>query len=113
MARKTARKPAPKPAKKSAPKAPETFDQGSLTKGQLRKLNALKKSVGDEIGTAAFVKWLAGQAAGPKAPVDKNAGQIVGALEALIDAKKLRIPRGGYLVKRGRGRVIVTRPETT
>ncbi len=113
MARKTAGKSARKPAKRSAPKASETFDQESLTKGQLRKLNALKKSVGDEIGMDAFGKWLAGQAAGPKAPVDKNAAQIVGALEALIDAKKLRIPRGGYLVKRGRGRVIVTRPETT
>ena len=113
MARKTARKPARKPAKRSAPTASETFDEESLTKGQLRKLNALKKSVGDEIGMAAFVKWLAERPAGPKAPVDKNAAQIVGALEALIDAKKLRIPRGGYLVKRGRGRVIVARPETT
>ncbi len=41
--------------------------------------------------------------------MDKNAAQIVGALEALIDAKKLRIPRGGYLVKRGRGRITVSR----
>ena len=34
------------------------MDESALTKGQLRKLNALKKSVGDDIGTKAFSKWL-------------------------------------------------------
>ena len=102
-----------KPARKSPRKAPPTFDEESLTKGQLRKLNALRKSVGEKIGTTAFTKWLATQATEPNAPVDKNAEQIVGALEPLVKAKKLRLPRGGYLVTRGRGRVIVTRPEPT
>ena len=100
-------------ARRTPRKASHTFDEESLTKGQLRKLNALRKSVGDEIGTRAFTQWLAAQAAEPKAAVDKNVEQIASALEPLITAKKLRISRGGYLVKRGRGRVIVTRADLT
>jgi len=100
-----------KRARKTSPKTTEPFDEKALTKGELRKLNALRKSVGEEIGTSAFAKWLATQEAEPKKPADKNAEQIAAALEPLIKAKKLGIPWGGYLVKRGRGRVIVTRPE--
>ena len=109
MARKPARKPAQKAARIIPSKAPAAFDEESLTKGQLRKLNALRTSVGDKIGTTAFAKWLASHASEPKTTVDKNAEQIVGALEPLVEAKKLRIPQGGYLVRRGRVRVIVTR----
>ena len=29
-------------------------DEGALTKGQVRKLNALRKSVGNDIGERAF-----------------------------------------------------------
>ena len=31
-----------------------TIDQSTLTKGQVRKLNALRKSVGDDIAEDAF-----------------------------------------------------------
>lgn len=34
---------------------------------------------------------------------------IADELVRLIEQKKLRIPRGGYVVTRGRGRVVVTR----
>ena len=34
------------------------MDEASLTKGQIRKLNALKKSIGDNLGEQAFSKWL-------------------------------------------------------
>ena len=102
-----------KPARKTARTASHSFDEKSLTKGQLRKLNALRKSVGEEIGTTAFAKWLVAQAAEAKEPADKNAEQIASALEPLVKAKKLSIRRGGYLVKRGRGRVIVTRADLT
>ena len=99
--------------RRTARKASPTFDEKNLTKGQLRKLNALRKSVGDEIGTTAFAKWLAAQLTEPKEPADKNAEQIATALEALNKKSKLRLPRGGYLVKRGRGdRITVTRAET-
>ena len=90
-------------------KASQKFDQKSLTKGQLRKLIALRKSVGDEIGTRAFASWFASERKGQKKPVDKNAVMVTGALEALIRDRKLTIPRGGYVLKRGKKRVIVTR----
>ena len=92
--------------------AAEKFDEGDLTKGQLRKLNALRKSVGEKIGEKAFADWLASQPAAESAPADKNAELIVNTLGKLVDQKKLRIPRGGYLLKRGRGRVIGTRAKT-
>ena len=37
------------------------IDESTLTKGQQRKLIALRKSVGDEIGDRAFAAWLAAQ----------------------------------------------------
>ncbi len=102
-----------KPARRAPRKTSYTFDEESLTKGQLRKLSALRKSVGEKIGTRAFTQWLAAQAAKAKEPLDKNAERIASALEPLITANKLRISRGGYLVKRGKGRVIVTRADLT
>ena len=110
-ARKVARKAAKKPARKAARKAAPAVDEAALTKGQLRKLTALRKSVGEKIGTSAFAKWLAEQPAESGELPDKNAEQIVAALEPLVQSKKLRIRRGGYLVTRGRGRVIVAAVE--
>ena len=92
-------------------KAQPKIDLKSLTKGQLRKLNALKKSVGDEIGEKAFAEWLATDTKAEVEPVDRNAGLIATAIEELIDEHKLIIPNTGYMLKRGRGRVIVTRAE--
>jgi hypothetical protein len=87
----------------------QKLDEKSLTKGQLRKLNALLKSVGNELGTEAFSKWLAMRPEPAASAVDEDAAIIAGALFPLIQQKKLRIPRGGYLVRRGRGRVVVER----
>jgi hypothetical protein len=81
-----------------------------LTKGELRKLNALRKSVGDDIAEEAFVKWLGSKKDNSEA-ADKNADLIREALQPLIEHKKLTIPRGGYLLRRGRGRIIVERPQ--
>lgn len=86
------------------------FDEGSLNKGQMRKLNALRKSLGNDIANKAFGEWYAKQAQQPESsPVDTNAALITDTLEPLAKSGKLRIPRGGYLVRRGRGRVIVKR----
>ena len=38
---------------------------------------------------------------------DDNAERIAAALWPLIEQGSLRIPRGGFLVKRGRGRIVV------
>ncbi|MCH7543129.1 MAG: hypothetical protein IIB65_05785 [Proteobacteria bacterium] len=83
--------------------------EAELTKGQIRKLNALRKSVGPAIGERAFAEWLENAEAGKEAAVDRNTALIAEAIEAAIKSKKLSIPRGGYLLKRGRGRVLVER----
>ena len=88
-------------------KASTKFDEKKLTKGQLRKLNALRKSLGDEIAAKAFSEWFERYGDSGGELDDKNAAIIASALEPLVRNSKLRIPRGGYLVRRGRGRVIV------
>ena len=87
----------------------KAVDDGGLTKGQLRKLNALRKSLGDDIAERAFADWMETQDS--ELSEDKNAGRIIDALLPLIETGKLRIPRGGYILRRGRGRVIIERPE--
>ncbi len=81
------------------------IDQKSLTKGQIRKLNALRKSLGDKIADKAFTQWLAEQPA--KGSVTKNdpvAEKLVAALSGLEDDKKVRLGRRGYVVTRAKGR---------
>ena len=86
------------------PKASGLITEKSLTKGELRKLNALRRSLGDEIAEEAFVKWKAAKDDGD-AP-DPNVEMIEEALAPLMD--KIRIPRGGgYAIRRGRGRFIM------
>ena len=81
------------------------IDESTLTKGQLRKLTMLKRSVGDEIGERAFAEWLALQGAGQEP--DGNAAMIVDTLWPMVQDGTLAIPRGGYRIRRGRGRIIV------
>ena len=82
------------------------IDESTLTKGQVRKLSALRKSVGEEIGEQAFAAWLASQEAA-QGKADANAALIVDTLWPLVEGGRLAIPRGGYLIRRGRGRIIV------
>ena len=34
------------------------LDESALNKGEMRKLNALRKSEGEDFGTEVFIKWL-------------------------------------------------------
>ena len=96
--------------KATARKATPAINEAALTKGELRKLNALRKSLGNQIADRAFAQWFGQKTRGKAgAPLDKNAELIASTLLPPAKAGKLRIPRGGYLVKRGRGRVIVSR----
>ena len=81
------------------------IDETNLTKGQIRKLNALRKSLGSAIAEEAFSKWLAQAKDEPE--IDENARVIADALWNLVQDGKLTIQRGGYVVRRGRKRVIV------
>ena len=85
------------------------FDEKGLPKGQLRKLTALRKSLGDDIANRAFGQWLRAKAKGNAGAVDKGAELIEEAVAAMVKKKKISIPRGGYLLTRGQGRVFVTR----
>ena len=81
------------------------IDEAALSKGNLRKLNALRKSVGPAIADEAFAKWLARPVEAPE--TDENAEIIADKLYGLIQEGRLSVRRGGYVVRRGRGRVIV------
>ena len=93
-----------------ARKPSSKIDEKALTKGEVRKLNALRKSIGEDIGEKAFMNWLREKPSAVAELEDKNAALIADTLIPLIEQNKLRIPRGGYLVRRGRGRVVVERP---
>ena len=82
------------------------IDESPLTKGQLRKLNALRKSVGNEVGKKAFAEWLALQGT-TKGKADGNAAIVANALWPMVEQGRLAIPRVGYVIRRGRGRIIV------
>ena len=82
------------------------IDESGLRKGELRKLRALRKSLGTEIADRDFAEWLSSRLAGSDKD-DTNAGTIVDVLWPLVEEGKLTIPRGGYLLRRGRGRIIV------
>ncbi len=105
-----ARKAKPKKKVKTPRESAAAINEAALTKGELRKLNALKKSVGDQIGEKAFLQWL-GKKSNKAAAVtrDQNAEIIANSLGKLVRNGGLNFPRGGYLVTRGRGRVFVTR----
>ena len=80
------------------------INESILTKGQVRKLNALRKSVGDNIAEEAFTKWLVAQSKVTKKARDPVAETLVSALAYLQDDKSFRLGRRGYVVRRAKGR---------
>ena len=63
---------------KIMPKRRKSFSEGNLSKGQLRKLNALRKSLGDHIADRAFAQWIETQIS--EISTDINAERIIDAL---------------------------------
>ena len=80
------------------------IDHPTLTKGQIRKLTALRKSVGDDIAEGAFGQWMKTQSKTPKDVRDPVADALVAALADLQDEKSFRLGRKGYVVRRAKGR---------
>ena len=78
------------------------IDESKLTKGQLRKLGALRRYVGDELGEEAFSKWMAQQAAAVK--VDPVAQKIEQALARFANDRSFSLGNYGYTVRRDRGK---------
>ena len=86
-------------------KATVAIDVTTLTSGQVRKLNALRKSVGDALGEKVFGKWLAKQAQASAARrADPVAETIKKALAAVEDDPKFKLGRYGYTIRRARGK---------
>ena len=81
------------------------IDEADLTKGQIRKLNALRKSVGDTIAEAAFKKWLRQHdSKEQEVKTDPVAEIIFEALKPLSKNKGLNLGHHGYSIKRARGK---------
>ena len=77
----------------------------SLSKGQIRKLNALRKSVGVKLGEEAFGKWLKEQAkVVPKVQTDPVAEKILDAVKSLEKDKTVKLGNRGYVIKRAKGK---------
>jgi hypothetical protein len=81
-----------------------TIDQFTLTKGQVRKLNALRKSIGDDIAEDAFSKWMKSQTKTPKEVRDPVADALVAVLDQFKNDKTFRLGAKGYVVKRSKGK---------
>ena len=81
------------------------IDESTLTKGHIRKLNALRKSVGDKLGNEVFAKWLAQQASAVAKPKpDPIAVKIEEALAQYADDRSFRLGNYGYTIRRARGK---------
>jgi len=81
-----------------------SIDHSTLTKGQVRKPNALRKSVGDEIADDAFGKWIKSQTKTPKEVRDPVADALVAALSNLQNDKSFKLGNKGYVVRRAKGK---------
>ncbi len=88
-------------------KTKSAINEKKLNKGEVRKLTALRKSLGDEIADKAFSAWYEQRdTGGAAAKADPNISVIEAALAPHLN--KMSFPRGGgYTIKRGRGRVVV------
>ena len=76
-----------------------------MTKGQVRKLNALRKSLGNQIADKAFKEWLKQQAKqAPAKRADPVVDKLQAALKGLEKDKSINLGRKGYVIKRAKGR---------
>ena len=75
-----------------------------LTKGQVRKLKALRKSLGNKITDSAFSKWLKTQKSNKSGgKTDSVATQLERSLKSL-SSKKINLGTWGYTIKRAKGK---------
>ena len=81
------------------------IDETGLTKGLVRKLNALRKSVGDELAEEVFVKWLereaASQAKGNPDPVTVKIAEVLAGFENDL---KFNLGNHGHTLRRAKGK---------
>ncbi len=81
------------------------IDEPGLNKGLVRKLNAIRKSIGDELGEEVFAKWLARQETSQaKSKPDPIAAKIVEALAGFENDPKFNLGNYGYTLRRAKGK---------
>ena len=81
------------------------IDETGLTKGQVRKLNALRKSVGDDLAEEVFARWLEREAASQaRTKPDPVAMKIVEALAGFENDPKFNLGNYGYTLRRAKAR---------
>ena len=84
------------------------IDESTLTKGQMRKLTALRKSVGDEIANKAFTEWMKAQdTVGEAVKEDPIAKALLEAVQPAIN--DLNLGRYGYTIRKSRAGLTATR----
>lgn len=83
------------------------IDEKALNKGELKKLGALRKSLGDEIANEAFAKWFANKATIAVVKDDPVALQIQKALDPFLNDPKFKLGAYGYTVRKAKGRGVV------
>ena len=81
-----------------------SLDLSSLNKAQIRKLNALRKSLGTEIADNAFSKWMKTQTKESSTKVDPVAVKIEETLSLLVQDKSFSLGSKGYIIKRSKGK---------
>ena len=81
------------------------IDETGFTKGLVRKLTALRKSVGDDLAEEVFTKWLKREAT-PQANgnPDPVAMKIVEALAGFENDPKFKLGNHGYTLRRAKGK---------
>lgn len=81
------------------------ISESKLTKGQVRKLNGLRKSVGDALAEEVFRKWLAQQAnAAAGAKPDAVALKIEESMAGFTNDRTFKLGNYGYTIRRARGK---------
>ncbi len=81
------------------------IDETGLNKGLVKKLNTLRKSVGEELGEEVFAKWLERQATSQaKSKPDPVATKIVEALAGFENDPKFNLGNYGYTLRRAKGK---------
>ena len=81
------------------------IDETGLTKGLVRKLNVLRKSVGDDLAEEVFAKWLEREAASQaKGNPDPVAVKIAEVLAGFENDPKFNLGNHGYTLRRAKGK---------
>lgn len=80
------------------------FNEADLTKGQIRKLTALRKSLGNKIADKAFEEWRETQATDGGEQEDKIVVRIEELLAPLANDKTFKLGTYGYTIRRTKGR---------